>query len=383
MRTFIVLLLSVSAIASAAPQKAAHDPPDVQAWKLYDAAFSDAVAGRDAKAEALLARLRAEHPGTAAAILGAELERFLVSKLTGKLAPMGPAARDLFTRRLESPVPSLTPPPRVPNELVGPEQPTGEARAEVTFWQTLNGIGAGVEACILAKCSSVQSTAAWVLLGGGLGAGLTLWATRNGITPGQALALDAGTAWGFWNAAALTALWSPTDPSSVAGRYLLGQGIGLGAGALAWHVFRFTAGDVSLMDSGGIWTGVVAAMLMGAFAPDEMSHHFFGVTLVASDAGLLGGALLSRVYPMSRGRSIMIDAGGLLGGLFGFGLYAIFAGDAGGSSKGALLSGATGTVVGLAGAAYFSRGWDAPKLPVQVGLAPTRGGAMVLASASL
>jgi hypothetical protein len=72
---------------------------------------------------------------------------------------------------------------------------------------------------------------------------------------------------------------------------------------------------------------------------------------------------------MSRGRTLLIDVGGVLGMLFGS-LIAVGASDNGDNTTiGTSLFISTGAGLGLA--ALFTKDWDAPKAP-PVALAPTR-----------
>ena len=384
MRIILVLLLCVSAVALAQPSRApVTATASADAWKLYDEAFADAVAGKETDALAMLAYLRSEHPGSAAAALGAELERFLAAKRTGKLTLMDPLSRQLLTERLEAPapLPGAVANAPAPGELSRDEQPSSMARAELTFWQTIDGVGLGIELCALVECNDARPEILSAMAGGGLGAGLALYLSRDGIKPGQTLALDSGAGWGFWNGLALSQIFELQGRAVPA--VLMGAQLGgLALGHLAWMAFPVGSGDVSLANSGGIWGGVVAAFVLNAAAPNATSKGVYITLLAASDVGLIGGALLSRVYPMSRGRTLVLDSGGLLGMLFGLGVDVLAQGDQVGKTP-FYVAGAVGTVVGIGGAAYLTRHWDLPAPPVQLGFAPTQGGAMLTASAAL
>jgi len=92
----------------------------------------------------------------------------------------------------------------------------------------------------------------------------------------------------------------------------LGQLMGI---YLATNVDR-TAGQVSLTNTVGTWTGAEASLMMGIFGVDKASPYFTLGTLSAN-LGLLGGVWLSDRYPISRERARMLDLGALMGGLAG------------------------------------------------------------------
>jgi len=89
-----------------------------------------------------------------------------------------------------------------------------------------------------------------------------------------------------------------------------GQLLGIGAGRLAWTELRPSAGDVALASSVGLWSGVVAALLI---AEADTYGPTMGTLLFCSDVGLIAGGLIASSAPMSRGRTLLLDADGLLG----------------------------------------------------------------------
>jgi uncharacterized membrane protein YuzA (DUF378 family) len=78
--------------------------------------------------------------------------------------------------------------------------------------------------------------------------------------------------------------------------------------------------------------------------------------------------LLSVFHPVSRGRMVLIDMGGLVGGLIGF--FTPFVLGTHLQLQPVLLSTGVGMAVGLAGATLLTRGADAPEAPALT-LAPT------------
>ncbi|MBM4378239.1 MAG: hypothetical protein FJ086_02900 [Deltaproteobacteria bacterium] len=370
-------------VVESTPPAAAED-----AWALYERAFAAAVAGRDDEALSLVAALKAGHPDTGAAALAGELERQLLAR-RGQAVASGDAQ---LRRTLEA---TAQPRERAPAggtaavppsasgakryatlfEALHDEQPSAAARAEFLVFQTLHGIAVGGEICAATSgCGGGAGTLLVPMLTGGAGALGAYLFSDGGITPGNVLAIDSGALWGAWQGVALMNIaggWSQGGSPLV---LILAQGLGMGAGQLAWSALGLSAGDVSLMNTAGLWTGVYTLMaLIAATGGSGDNAALFATLLVASDVGLVAGGLLSRHFPMSRGRTLLLDAGAILGGLLGLAVSVIAYGSEFGSSVVGYMLG--GSVAGLAAATALSQEWDTPLLgPVQVGLAPTQHG---------
>jgi hypothetical protein len=292
-----------------------HDP----AWTEYDGAFRDAAAGDVARARARLAELAARWPAH----------------------PAGAHAAAL-ARRLE---------PR-PGD---PDAPSKVARSELVFWSTVGGVSLAANLCVVLDCSSDRAWAGTFTLtvGGALAASVA--ATRRGIRPGEAQLYNSAQTWGAWNAVLVNDELFP-ETSKQAGVAIAMQLGGLAAGVGLWQAWRPTAGDVALTNTFLLWGTVLT--LWGHLIADETPS--LRAVVAAGDVALLAGALISRVAKVSRGRTLLIDVGGVLGTMGG-GLLAIGADDA----TGAGVALALGTTAGLALGIIGSRSWDqAP--PVQV-----------------
>jgi len=343
---------SVTPTTAPAPVPASEDA----AWQLY-ADTAERFVNRAPDASEWLERLLRDHPGTAA-------------------AKRGEGLRLLSTPTLTSPV-GRTIDPANPATWLRPEQPEPLARAEVAVVQTVHGIALGIEFCALTNACSVELGALAALAGGGAGLGLSLVLTNNGITPGHALAMNAGTLWGAWHGIALNGILQSGNATATAGIMMGGQLLGLGAGHLLHTLLVPAVGDVSLANSGGIWSTALAALLLGASGVPMSMQATFGILLAATDVGLIAGAFASKFVPMSRGRTLVLDAGFLLGGFVGWALATI---TGLGSSSGQLMWALTavGLVAGGAGSFWLTRNWDQPPpaLLPKIGLLPTPGGAM-------
>ncbi|WIG94803.1 hypothetical protein [Myxococcus sp. SDU36] len=311
----------------------------------YSAGFDALVSGDDAKALALFERVLAacpQHPHAT------ELARLSRTRLVpgGRLATA--AARE-----------------------VGRAPRSSAARASLVVVQTLHGAAQGVLLCAIGDCSG-QGYAAVSLLGAGAGAASSWLLTRGGVTDGQAAVINSGTVWGFWFGVA-TLLAFDLEGDNALGAAILGGAGFTGVGVLLAHLVSPTSGQVSLANSGGLWAGVVTALFL-ATSDSNDTRGFFAAELGATAAGILSMAILSKYVPVSRGRMLLIDAGGILGGMVGASAVYLTAGNDAGDAI--LLGSGIGVLGGLALTTYLTRNFDLPDAP-QVTLAPlttSRGG---------
>lgn len=263
-------------------------------------------------------------------------------------------------------------------ELGMDEVPSGLARAELAFFQTAHGITLGAEICVMIECDSEQAVIAALGLGGALGLGLSLVATQDGITPGRALLLNSGTAWGLGNGL-LAGLALDIDDSEYAGLLAGSQLAGLGVGVLVWDLAEPTAGEVSMANSGGLWAGFLTFLIHAANRFEAEESTVAWSVLLAADLGIVGGAALSQKYPMSRGRTFVIDSGGILGFLVGIATYIFIEPDVQSATAFSAM-GIMGTLTGLGTATYLTRDWDvesSDEFSANWGVSPTEGGALL------
>ncbi len=259
-------------------------------------------------------------------------------------------------------------------------RPSRAARAELATVQTLIGGAMGAEICGMAECDEPRAWAGAVLLGAGAGTALSLLTTRDGIPQGRAQAVNAGTVFGTWLGAgtALALGRSDPNPQAVAGLVAGGQLLGAGLGLLTDHTFIVTPGEVSLANSGALWTGITSVLALAAIAPegdgDRLRRRFSGTTLATTTLGLAGGAWLARHDHVSRGRALMVDVGAIAGGGM-LPLVGWFIGGDDPSAEGLLWASAAGTAGGAILAYALTRTWDAPEVPdLSMSLTPMQGG---------
>lgn len=326
--------------------------------ELYDQAFLALVAGDEAEARRLLERLAARAPDQ----------------------PKGRSAR----RLLERFGPRALPPPTL-SSLEGPEPvasltrdgpPTIYSRAELVVLQTIHGIVVGAELCVIFECEGAQQVGGLMLGGGAVAFTTSFLLSRNGISPGATAAIDAGAIWG---AGLMIPLLLAIDDegldNSAVGAILAGQVVGMGLGGWAWYGTRAGPGDVSLVSSGGLWTGTLVALLtVIASGDDGIDGRTFAGTIFAGGLGGLGlGALLAYHVPMSRGRVFIIDGGAVVGTLLGVTVSLL----AEAEQSSAFVAPALGLAAGLGLTAYLTRDFDLPETPnLTWWAAPVAEGAM-------
>lgn len=241
--------------------------------------------------------------------------------------------------------------------VAGPESPSTGARASLTVVQTLHGAVQGVFLCAIADCDTRAGVAA-SLLGASVGAASSLLLTQNGLTTGQSGAINSGTLWGLWfGLATLVAL--DLDDDAAYASVMIGGAAFTGAGILLAQFARPTAGQVSMANSGGLWAGVVMALLL-ATSDSSDTEAFFAVEIGTTAVGLLSLGLLAHSFPVSQGRVLIIDAGGILGGLVGASVTYLADENAGDAI---LIGTSLGVLAGLGTAAYLTRDFDAPDAP--------------------
>jgi hypothetical protein len=386
---FLAVVLSVLLVAGSAraqeppaPPPAAASPTgpdsrDDETWLLYHEAFRLLAAGDRAAALDRLKKITAGDPAHPAARAAAALVQIVQAAGPPPAQPAAPApaaapraaAPPAQPARLAPAPPDAEAPPRT----FGPGEPRSKgARAELIVFQTLHGIAAGAELCLIVECSGVRSHALSLMAGGGLGLGLSIGLSAGGVTPGQVELLDTGTLWGAWNGISLAIIAGQDGGSpSFFRTVLLGQGGGLALGGLLWYPLRPTAGQVSLASTFGAWSTVVTLLALGAADTGAGEKAIWSTLLTAGDLGLLVGAIAARDSSISRGRTLLIDAGGVLGLLLG----ALFASSAKTTQTVAITS-LIGTSIGLGVAIGATRDWDLPDPGVRLTATPLPGGGM-------
>ncbi len=229
------------------------------------------------------------------------------------------------------PPPQLTPPEvayKAPPEATQPlEEPTNAARVELMIGQALHGITLSTLFCTTGGvCPSLETGLGMAALGGVAGAGLSFFASSEGVRPGTADAINSGSLWGMGNGLLLGSGLNAGGGGSgttVALAVAAGGALGTGAGVLVSFLAQPTAGQVSMTNSGVLWSVVSCAWVLGAMrSPPPVSQVV--IIAVSANTAMAGMALLSRYVTVSRSRMFLIDLGGALGMLTGLGASAVF-----------------------------------------------------------
>jgi len=283
-------------------------------WTEYDRAFREAAAGDVYTARSRLRQLEASWPGHPAVARAAAL-----------------------MRRLE---------PRRDD----PDAISRVARSELVFWSTLGGASLALNLCAAIDCSTDREYAGVYTLSMGGALAASLFATRRGVRQGEAQLYNSAQTWGAWNALLINDGFAET--SKEAGFSIAMQLGGLAAGIGLWQLWRPTQGDVALTNTFLLWGSMLT--LWGELAADLDEPSLRGV-IIGGDVALLLGAVVSRAVEVSRGRTLLIDVGGVLGTMVG-GLAAAAA-DSDSDGGVALI---LGTTAGLGLALLATRSWDKP-----------------------
>jgi hypothetical protein len=325
-------------------------PGSDEAWALFDRALAAQAAGNLSEAQQALNEVFEQHPDH----------------------ELAPRARRMY-EGMQVAIPA--PPLRSAAPSLLDEQPSGRARAELAIFQTLHGMALGAEACVLMDCDAIEPILLLPMLGGGLGLTASILLTRDGIRPGEALAINSGLTWGFGNALMFELGRSLGDASaqSMTGIFMAGQAVGVGTGVLINHLTDATEGQIALATSVGLWTGVTAFFTIGAASDFDVSTRaLLWTTMALADLGLVAGAMwASQRPPMSRGRTLVIDASAALGALVGTGLPVI----GGAESLTAVFAGGVIGVLGGWGLGYWlTDEWDAPETNLSFAVLPSPNG---------
>jgi hypothetical protein len=263
------------------------------------------------------------------------------------------------------------PPPRLGYNMVyGPEPVTSGARVQLVVGQTVNGMAMGLTLVGALGGDRSAVFAGSMLLGGGIGATAALLGSRDGVTPGQAAAINYGTAFGGLGAmfSAFGLSRSSIEERGVMGLVAGGLALGTGAG-LAWASQRPLSGRVEFAASFGLWSAFVGAHLYlatngyGTWSSrgDEELPVLGWSSLGFMAAGLTAGVLLAPSVPVSAQRMRWINLGAL-GGWTVIGLSSLLlASDSGGDS--ARVAYSIGSIAGVAGGGllgyFLTQGSDA------------------------
>ncbi|MBM3215900.1 hypothetical protein FJZ36_13395 [Candidatus Poribacteria bacterium] len=236
-----------------------------------------------------------------------------------------------------------------------PREPlSGGTKTSLVTFGTLFPTWAAVGILIIADVEESEPAGMVVLVVPAVGVATTRsYVRRVPWTEGQGSLVSLAGRWGIWQGAGAAAVADANEKASIAAS-IAGGAIGwLGATELVKRR-DFSAGDASLINLGGMWGTWLA--LCGARAADvDDSDSIILTAMVAGDVGIVTMAWAAPRLDMSRARTRLINLGGVVGTLYGFGVSILRDVDDGSV---AWRNVGIGSVVGLAVGAYLTRNWD-------------------------
>ncbi len=248
--------------------------------------------------------------------------------------------------------------------------PAEEARIELTTYAALYGAGVGLWSALELDLNA--RPAAWLTAGL---AGGALWGTweaaqTRDLQPNQTGLITSAAAWTMLDTLLLAAALDVDEDGAV--------WMALGAGAVAAGVayglapyYETSVGDLSLINSGGLWTPV-ALTLLAAPALDEILDYPLAWVLLTSGLGLGAGALVAAQVQPTRTQALYLDAG-LAVGTLGGGLVGLIGAVMSDSVEvGALITLAGMVTGGLVAVNLVGLDGAAGAAPVEPQAAPTR-----------
>ncbi len=248
--------------------------------------------------------------------------------------------------------------------------------------QAFHGFAAGTLLCFASDgwCDDNRHLA---MAGGGMALGIGGSVAAHyllDLAPGQVAAINTGMIWGY-HLGLILFIADPGFPQGAATFIVPGLG-GMALGALAGTGLRLTAGDLAMINLGGI-LGSMTLIAIDTFSWRTGAYDFLirnelnGALFLMATAAV--GGVVAWQYPMDRFRVRLVGAGGILTGI----TLSFFAYFAGASDGAALATLGLGTLAGIGTLGYLTRGFDAhfrspPILDavseLRPGLAPTLDG---------
>ncbi|MDZ7778777.1 MAG: hypothetical protein U5R14_02430 [Gemmatimonadota bacterium] len=206
-------------------------------------------------------------------------------------------------------------------------------RVELQVWSTLYGLWLGVAVPTALGATDSEAYGAGILLGAPAGFLVARAHTRSReLSEGQTRAITWGGTWGTWQGLGWASVldlgqeqvcerdfcYETGDPTEARFASMIAGGL---AGGLTggWLSRRdIDAGVASGAHYGSLWGSWLG--VAGGVLGDLENDDLMAATLLAGNAGLVGGAHLAGRHGLSRNRVRLISLGGLLGGLAGVGV---------------------------------------------------------------
>lgn len=243
--------------------------------------------------------------------------------------PPPPPDGQLVVQQPDGSLAMVQPANQVPYNLVlGPEPDSSSARLQLITVQGLNGAGIGLGIAMLSGSESPGVYAGSVILGAGVGVAGAAIFSRDGLTQGQASAINNGTILGgLASTFTMLGIASGLTSRSVGGVLSAGLALGTTGGIIA-ALQRPVAGKVEFATSLGLWGAFTSAHLFlgtrayGIDNVDSASRVLGFSSLALLAGGVTAGALLAPNVRVSSTRMRYINLAGL-GGYAVVGLSAL------------------------------------------------------------
>ena len=199
-------------------------------------------------------------------------------------------------------------------DRLGVDRPRRYARAELAVGQLYHGLFFGLQACSLFDCDQPLAHSGLPVLGGGIGLGGSFLVARDGITTGQARAINSGSIWGAWTGFALMGVRGDYGGTTVVRTMMATQLLGTGAGYLLSERLRPTGGDVRMVNLAGFWSGIYYVVFAEGILQLNQSDRSLGTGLLVSTyLGAILGSQIALYRPMSASRVALIALSGFVG----------------------------------------------------------------------
>jgi len=229
-------------------------------------------------------------------------------------------------------------------------------RTELLVFSGYYGVWLGIATPIWLEASSAGAYGLGLILGGPVSLAIAHQLTKDAnVTEGKATMISLGGHLGTWQGIGWSAL-ADMDAKDVVGLgEICGLG-GIGAFTLLANKIDFSEGHAALTSSGlqwGAWFGLVIAGIADLEDEDPLRAMLLGTNIA-----ILGTGIATRDVKMSEGRVRLINLGGVLGTVFGFGIDLLVQVDE--ASTAFAIAGA-GSVAGLVAATSLTKNHDKGK----------------------
>ena len=255
------------------------------------------------------------------------------------------------------------------------ESPDRSGRVELQVWGTLYGVWLGLAVPTAFGAEDTEAYGAGILLGAPAGFFAARAMTRSrALSEGQTRAITWGGTWGTYQGLG----WSEVldlgrevictpdfcyesgggETEERFGAMVAGGLVGVVVGGLLSRR-EIDAGVATGAHYGsvlGTWLGLAGALTLG----EEEDDHVWTATLLAGNAGLVGGAWAADRLGWSRNRVRLVGLGALLGGLGGVGVDLLVQPDGDDAVFGIPLA---TSVAGLVAAVHLTRDYDGVDVP--------------------